>query len=219
MSVSTLPPTVPPTDTVAVVPDARRHPYDRRADLWEATVGRQANRVVDDHLRAGAAVAEHVLDLGAGSARALDRFARLSISPTTYLGIEREPSLVAAAVSRTWRHRDATVFHGDVETRPLPAADGPRLVLLTWVLSALRQPDRMLQLARLAAGPDGWVVAAAVTETDDRRNVLDSWIRHRWHVRPVEPLLLTRGADRLSVTLQGRAIVATIRGTRAGHGS
>lgn len=195
--------------------------YDRRADMWEATVGRHASRVVDEHLAEAFAElgpAVNVVDLGAGTARALDRFARLGVDPVTYLGVERDPVMVQRGVARTSRSA-ARVVRGDIERLHVPTSVGPQLVLLTWVLSELEQHERALELARRAAGRGGRVVVAAVTTANDRVTALDAWIRRRWRLRPVDPTVLTTGARRFSVTLGGRAVVATLDGSSNDDGA
>lgn len=191
---------------------ARR--YDLRADVWEATAGSRASRLVDDHLRAAAAILGRplrVMDLGAGTGRALDRLARLDLSVDRYHGVERDPAMVAAAASRTGSRPTSQVTAGCIE-HVAGAPTGTNLVLLAWVLSVVGDPAAALATARRLAGADGLVVVAAVTGVHDRPALLDGWIRRRWAARPVDPTMLTPHATRFDVTLRGRAVVATLRG-------
>ena len=183
--------------------------------MWEATIGRPASLLIDSHLRAASdRVGDplDVVDLGAGSGRSLDRLERLGLPVRSYLGIEQDPSAVAASHRRTSHRPGAVVRRGRIEQLPSTRQPTPRLVLLTWVLSSLDRPAQALDLARRLTGPDGMVVVAALTCVGDRATLLDHWIRHRWQVRPVDPTLLAPGAVRLDVTHRGRAIVATIEG-------
>lgn len=186
-----------------------------RTTAWESTIGRPAVRRIGVHIRAAAATVDRpvdVIDLGAGAARSLTHLGALGVPLASYWGIERDPVVVAAGRHRTSRHPRAQLHQGDIERLGPTRTRGPRLVLLTWVLSSMERPAATLELARRLAGPDGAVVVAAVTSTSDVRLPLDAWIRRRWRVRPVDPSILTPAATRFDVTLRGRAVVATISG-------
>lgn len=187
--------------------------YDRRAQLWERTLGARAEQALRTRLTQLPRRPLAVLDLGCGNARNLAKLRSSGVEIGDYLGIDRSAPMLQAAPPTGSSVRFGTAELTDPDSyKALPQYD---LVLLTWVLSHLGDPAALLNRAQQTLAPDGTLIVATLTNTTNPTGRTIGRRFRQLHATPIDHTILTqRRPTTLDTGLCGLTTVATFNSTK-----
>jgi SAM-dependent methyltransferase len=138
--------------------------YDPAREVWRRSIAGHLHNAFDQALVRYLAPNGQVLDLGCGTGAALDRLLALRLPFGSYTGVDISPDMLARAQKKFGDLPNVHFEQGDLIREPLP--NGPfDLILSTWVLHLLSDPNVVVAKAEAQLRPGGHVILLLVSDT------------------------------------------------------